>query len=573
VHITSARDGSGRLFVVQQSGQIVIIQSNSVLPQPFLNITNRVNFVPGSLDGLLSMAFPTNYSAKGYFYVYYSRTNDAATVISRFYVSTNANQADPSSEQVIMTIPIVGNPNRGGQVAFGRDGYLYISTGDDLDIDGMSLATETNSLWGKILRVDVEGTTNSYKVPADNPFVGQPSAAGEVWALGLRNPWRFSFDRVSGDLYIGDVGQGNWEEVDLQPAASHGGENYGWDYLEGNHFYEGIPPGFDTNSLVPPIIEYAHFGIGNAVTGGFVYRGPASPRMNGLYIFGDFNAGKTWAAAQSGTNWTFQDTTLPSPFLSTFGEDESGQLYLANYFAGKIYKLSDSGLAQPPVFVPPGGVVPTDTIAVSCASPGAIVHYTTNGLAPTVTDPAVGSNGLVLITGGITLSARSFRADLQPSTITTAAYNLQVGTPVFSPGHGPVTNGTFLSITTTTPAAAIYFTLDGTDPTPSSMHYAAPVPINATNIVSARAYKTGFNDSLIQRVYFNGAVALQLAAVMNGMLVFHCSSDSGRNYQMQSSSGLVSWADDGSPVAGTGGTLSFLITPDHQQQFLRLRIY
>jgi hypothetical protein len=295
--------------------------------------------------------------------------------------------------------------------------------------------------------------------------------------------------------------------------------------------------------------------------------------MNGLYFFGDFILGKTWAASQTGTSWSFRDTTLPSHFVSTYGEDESGQLYLADYFSGKIYRLGDSGLAQPPEFSPAGGVVPTDQIIVDNASPGATIYYTTNGLVPTTNDLVVASQGAVTVINGTTLSARSFRGDLQPSTVTMATYVLQAGIPIFSPGHGPITNRTLLSMTSATPGAAIYFTLDGTDPSPSATLYAGPIPINSTNVVSARAFKTGFNNSPIQRVYFSGAVALQLVTLSNGTLVLRCPSDSGRTYQMQTSSDLIFWTDTHNPVAGTGGSISFLVDPSQPWQYLRLRIY
>jgi len=578
VHITSARDGSDRLFVVEQPGRIKIIQSNSVLPQPFLDITNRISSPPGGVYGLLSVAFPSNYAAKNCFYVYYSRTNDQATVISRFFVSTNANQADAWSEQVLLVIPLgICEPGvLGGQVAFGPDGYLYISTGDEgMCGDDPTRAQLPDSLWGKILRIDVESTNSGYVVPTNNPFVGQAPYLPEIWAMGLRNPWRFSFDRGTGDLYIADVGLSSWEEIDFQPASSPGGQNYGWNVMEGNQPTGLGTTSWNTNDLTPPAMVYPHTnGPNSSVTGGFVYRGPNAPRMNGLYFFGDFIAGIVWGAVRSNGTWTVQQIPLPGHYISSFGEDESGRLYLVDYIFGKAYRIEDSGLAGPPVFNPGSGVSTTDAIIITSSSPGAAIHYTTNGAVPTESDPLVPANDVVFITSGTTLSARAFRADLQPSTVTVASFTLQVATPVFSPRHGPITDGTMLSMSTVTPGASIYYTLDGTDPTPASLPYTAPFSINITNVVSARGYRTGFADSAINRVYFSGTVMLtNVIRFASGFLNFNWASETGRTYQVQISSNLLDWSDLGLPQTGTDKTIGASVQMLGTSRFLRVRIY
>ena len=260
VHITNARDGSQRLFVVEQGGIIRVIENGAVLSTPFLDIHERVLF-PGSGErGLLSVAFPPGYASKGYFYVYYTRL-DGNNQTSRFPLKPGKpDEADPTTEQPII---LFNHPNHnnhnGGQLAFGPDGYLYIGTGDGGgagDPDGN--AQNPASLLGKLLRIDVESGIDPYAIPASNPYTQTTGYRGEIWALGLRNPWRFSFDRQTGDLYIGDVGQNIEEEVDFQPASSSGGENYGWNILEGNRCYspstECIPPA----RYVPPVAVYDH---------------------------------------------------------------------------------------------------------------------------------------------------------------------------------------------------------------------------------------------------------------------------------------------------------------------------
>jgi glucose/arabinose dehydrogenase len=359
VHITNAGDGSNRLFAVERVGNIRIVKDSALLETPFLDIRDRVK--SGGEEGLLSVAFPPDYATKGHFYVYYTNLN-GDNQVSRFYVSADLDVADPSSEELILYLdhPVYTNHN-GGQLAFGPDGYLYISTGDgggggDPDENGQNPA----SLLGKILRIDVEFTppelsTNvvflpmlirtdgvppsdgPYRIPVDNPLLGTPGYRGEIWALGLRNPWRFSFDRVTGDLYIGDVGQASWEEVDFQPVTSTGGENYGWNEMEGTHCYL---PNCDPTGLTLPVYEYPTHELGScSITGGFVYRGGDHPDMQGIYIFADYCNGNISGLQLDGSIWQDQLLLDTNVSISSFGEDEAGELYLADLSSGTIYQI------------------------------------------------------------------------------------------------------------------------------------------------------------------------------------------------------------------------------------------
>lgn len=336
--ITGAGDGSNRLFVVEQTGRIRVLQNGNLLPDSLLDIRDRVR--SGGEEGLLSVAFPTNYTTKRYFYVYYTNGN-SDIVIARYRLAANSEVADPSSEEIILTIahPTYTNHN-GGQLAFGPDGYLYIGTGDGGGAgDPNRNAQNPDSLLGKILRIDVETpAATPYLIPASNPFRGPNDGyRDEIWALGLRNPWRFSFDRATGDLYMGDVGQGAYEEVNVQLATSRGGENYGWNILEGNERFNNSTG--DTTGLVLPVAGYDR-SQGASITGGFVYRGAAEQRLQGVYLYGDFVNGRLWGLRRDGTGWENQ-LLLDSPYgISTFGQDNQGNLYVADYFGAAIYRVT-----------------------------------------------------------------------------------------------------------------------------------------------------------------------------------------------------------------------------------------
>ncbi len=344
VAITHA--GDSRIFVTEQAGRIVIIDGGTELATPFLDITARVS--TSSERGLFSVAFHPDYASNGFFYVDYT-DNSGDTVISRFSVTGDPNVADPASEAVLLNIPQPFANHNGGQLQFGPDGFLYASSGDggsgnDPGCEGQDGAT----LLGAMLRLDVDqnvGTSPFHGIPASNPFVGDATVLDEIWALGMRNPWRFSFDRDTGDMYIGDVGQGAREEVDFQPAASAGGENYGWKVMEGtlctgnSSGCAGISlPACNAPELTLPILEYSHSGGRCSITGGYVYRGNSIPGANGLYFYGDFCTGEVFAASDPGGGW--QAEVLPNTFpsIATFGEDVDGELYLAR--AGTLYRMT-----------------------------------------------------------------------------------------------------------------------------------------------------------------------------------------------------------------------------------------
>ncbi len=344
VHIAHAGDDTGRLFVVERPGRILILRAGP--DAVFLDITGRV-LSTGGEQGLLSVAFPPGYAVSGRFYVAYTRQTDGALVLARFYVTADPDAADPNSEQPVLVIPHPQFANHnGGQLAFGPlDGYLYAGTGDGGGTgDPDENAQDPGALLGKLLRLDVEtGEPLPYTIPSTNPFTQTTGYRPEIWALGLRNPWRFSFDRQTGDLYLADVGQAVYEEVNVQPAVSPGGENYGWDVVEGNHCFEPpigcvAPPGY-----VPPVAEYTHSPDGNcSVTGGFVYRGAQYPGLQGIYYYGDFCSGRLWGLQFDGADWQTA-LLLDTPYLiSTFGEDQAGNLYLADYGSGTLYRLADA---------------------------------------------------------------------------------------------------------------------------------------------------------------------------------------------------------------------------------------
>jgi glucose/arabinose dehydrogenase len=332
--------GDSRLFIVLQTGQIVIYDGTRVLPTPFLDIQALISSgIQGQSErGLLGLAFDPRHN--GFFYVHY--TNGSGNiVISRYSVSSNPDRADFSSGTVVITIPHpnFGNHN-GGQLQFGPDGFLYIGPGDGgSGGDPNNNAQNRSVLLGKILRIDV--STLPYRVPSSNPF------GNEIWAYGLRNPWRFSFDRVTGDLWIADVGQDLWEEVDLQPATSIGGENYGWNIMEGLHCFKP-PNNCERTGLVLPIIEYGHNNGACSITGGYRYRGSRYPRMYGIYFYGDYCNGNIWGAMQQiDGSWTSQTLLTTRLAISSFGEDQNGELYVAD-LGGAIYQITDAGAPPPP---------------------------------------------------------------------------------------------------------------------------------------------------------------------------------------------------------------------------------
>jgi glucose/arabinose dehydrogenase len=337
-HVTHAGDGSGRLFVTERAGRVRVIRNGTLLSTPFLSITERITSARGE-QGLLSVAFPPGYGSKGYFYVDYTDLN-GDTVVARYHVTDEPDLADPNSEEVILTQAQPYANHNGGQLAFGPDGYLYIAMGDGGgggDPEGN--AQDPTSLLGKILRIDVESGATPYSIPASNPYTETTDYRAEIWALGLRNPWRFSFDRLTGDLYIGDVGQNTYEEIDYQAASSAGGENYGWNIMEGRHCYPGPP--CDESGLVLPVAEYDH-SVGCSVTGGTVYRGAGGPNLEGIYFYGDYCSGRIWGLVREEGRWQVRLLSDTDLRISSFGEDETGNLYVVDFAGGTIHQIREA---------------------------------------------------------------------------------------------------------------------------------------------------------------------------------------------------------------------------------------
>jgi glucose/arabinose dehydrogenase len=330
--------GESRLFIVEKPGRIRLIKDGSLQATPFLDISDRVGS-QGNEQGLLSVAFAPDFVSSGTFYVDYTDL-DGNTVVARYRVDPQTpDQADASSEQKILQIEQPATNHNGGQLQFGPDGYLYIGMGDGGRAgDPWGNAQNPGVLLGKLLRIDVSAS-ETYTIPDSNPLLGQAGARPEIWALGLRNPWRFSFDRATDDLYIADVGQNTYEEVDFQPAGSSGGENYGWDTMEGNHCFEPSS-GCNTSGLVLPVTEYDH-GQGCSITGGYVYRGTRYPELNGIYFFGDYCSGNLWGLRQNASG-QWQTALLQNSGLtiSSFGQDAAGELYILDYGEGTIYRLA-----------------------------------------------------------------------------------------------------------------------------------------------------------------------------------------------------------------------------------------
>lgn len=328
--------GEGRLLVLEQPGRVRLVLDGVLQADPFLDITDRVGS-QGNEQGLLGIALHPRFAENGFFYLNYT-DRAGTTVVSRFQTLADGARADPASERILLTIEQPYANHNGGSLAFGPDGMFYIGTGDggsagDPQGNGQKLTT----LLGKLLRIDVDGG-DPYAIPADNPFADGPRGRGEIWAYGLRNPWRFSFDRLTGDLWIADVGQNAWEEINFQPAGAPGGVNYGWNFREGAHPYRGEPPA--GLLLTDPVAEYPH-PEGCSVTGGFVYRGEKFPEFFGIYLYGDYCNGRVWGLLrQPDGSWQSQLLFETGTYLSSFGEDVRGELYLLDQRSGSVLTLT-----------------------------------------------------------------------------------------------------------------------------------------------------------------------------------------------------------------------------------------
>jgi glucose/arabinose dehydrogenase len=347
IYVT-APQGDGRLFIVEQRGVIRLVKDGSLLAQPFLDITAQVmDPTAFSEQGLLGLCFDPDFDTNRYFYVHYT-DNSGDTVIERYEADAgDPDVADPGSSEAVLTQDQPYANHNGGTIEFGPDGYLYFGFGDGGSAgDPGNRAQDPATLLGKLIRIDV--TSLPYTIPPDNPYAGSGSVENEIWAFGMRNPYRWSFDRETGDMWIGDVGQSEWEEIDFQPAGSGGGENYGWRLMEGLHCYNpSTDCGSDTLDL--PIHEYGHTGGRCSITGGYVYRGAAIPDLDGYYIFGDYCSEQIWALQYDGETVThfleltdFLDPGGVLDGLAAIGQDGAGELYIvdrAGTTDGEIHKI------------------------------------------------------------------------------------------------------------------------------------------------------------------------------------------------------------------------------------------
>ena len=357
--ITSYPTDSNLLYVVEQAGRIIVIENGEKLKRPFLDIKKQVVNPnrPGDERGLLGFAFHPNHTKNGKFYINYMN-NDGYTVVSEFTVK-NKQRANHSSERILFDLKQPFSNHNGGHMAFGPDGYLYISIGDGgKSGDPNNAGQDLNTIFGKVIRIDVNQTP--YGIPKSNPYYGQENKRGEIWAWGLRNVWRFSFDRKNGDIFYGDVGQNKWEEINYEPAKSKGGVNYGWRIMEARHCYNP-EDNCNESGLTQPILEYPNdanymrtlTGMdqpdvdGCSVTGGYVYRGKKIKGLQGTYLFGDYCSGNVWSfKVENGKAVEFQNRTEEinlaegefTNYISSFGEDADGELYIIDYNGG-VYKI------------------------------------------------------------------------------------------------------------------------------------------------------------------------------------------------------------------------------------------
>jgi len=335
-------DGTNRLFVVEQRGVLNVFENTPSVSssQVFLDISDRV--LSGGELGLLGLAFHPDFATNGYFYVNYTASNPRRTIVARFQaVPANADASDAATELILLEVPQPYSNHNAGQLVFGNDGYLYVALGDGgSGGDPGNNGQDRRTLLGSILRIDVDGTTDStqYRIPADNPFVGNLFGyREEIYAYGLRNPWRFSVDRPTGRIWAGDVGQGAREEIDL---IERGG-NYGWRIMEGTLCYDPSI-GCSTSGLTMPVFDYGR-AEGNSVTGGYVYRGPGMPELTGKYVYGDFGSGRVWALTIDGVPAPVNQLLIDTPLaIASFGTDAAGELYVVEYKdpGAAVYRFS-----------------------------------------------------------------------------------------------------------------------------------------------------------------------------------------------------------------------------------------
>ncbi len=420
--------GDDRLFVTQQNGWIRIIKDGEILSPPFLNISSLIS--TGGERGLLGLAFHPDYTDNGYFYVNYTASGNGATRISRFSVSNdNPNIADASSEQIILSIPQPYSNHNGGHIEFGSDGFLYIGMGDGgSGGDPQNFSQNNMSLLGKMLRIDVN-TAQGYLIPPDNPFADDDFTSDEIWAFGLRNPWKFSFDRETGDMWIGDVGQNNWEEVNFQPAASTGGENYGWRCYEGNVAYNLSGCGPQEQYTFPVHVYPNQPGTGCSVTGGVVYRGERFPALYGTYFYADFCSNLVWGLSDNGEGGWINTSfgNLGASSIAAFGEDACGEVYIVGRSPGVVYLLKDNECADAVIQAEPGtSLCDSDSIILNagCHTQGIDFQWHLNG---EIIEGATGHELSVTVPGNyaVEVLAGSCSSFSEPLDILGSEYNVQ----------------------------------------------------------------------------------------------------------------------------------------------------
>lgn len=337
VGVVPSVDGTRRLFVLQRKGLVRVVQDGKVLDAPYLDLRGKV--ASKVEQALQAITFAPDFDQSGLVYVTYNRTTDGALVLERYRVSTDPNRLDAGSVEEILVIPHPELAHHGGQVAFGADGYLYVSVGDgSAEGEGYGKNGQAlDTLLGKILRIDVSGPL-PYRVPSTNPFVIDSAARPEIWAYGLRNPWRMTFDSATGDLYIADVGEKTFEEVNVQPSSSEGGENYGWSLMEGAQCFKPAK-NCESASLTLPVFAYPH-AYGCAIIGGTVYRGEKIPSLRGKYLFGDFCLGRVWALGRDGANaWRAEELGVLNRRIGGMTAGEDGNIYLVDYQKGILFRL------------------------------------------------------------------------------------------------------------------------------------------------------------------------------------------------------------------------------------------
>lgn len=447
--IENAKDGTNRLFVVEQKGKIYVFQNSPTVStrKLFIDLADKVSQGGGEM-GLLGLAFHPNYKNNGYFYVNYTTTQGyprLTSVTSRFSVSaSNKDSAVRSSELVLHTVQQPYDNHNGGCIKFGPDGYLYISYGDGgSGGDPQNRAQNLDSLLGKILRLDVDNTSggNNYAIPASNPFASHPNNnRKQVFAYGLRNVWRMSFDAVTGKLWGGDVGQGKWEEIDIIESGKH----YGWKTLEGKHCYSPSS-GCDSSGKVMPVIEYEHLNGDLSVTGGYVYRGSLNPGLYGKYLYGDYGTGRIWMADEANptpTNQLLIETVNPKRLLSTFGVDENDEIYFTAFYPGRLWTIESTNptLAAPTLIAPKNDSLNTPTTltfswnSVATATSYDIQVSTSSAFTSTVKDSTVSGTSATFILSNSTQYYWRVRA--KNSTLTsswTSSRRFTTFTPLTAP--------------------------------------------------------------------------------------------------------------------------------------------